>query len=145
MSRWIHIIAPTCPMQIGKRPHDASMLISDLNHQLKSTNLLVESLLFELTHFQQPIATNKTIELSKFNYDDVGIGLSDEAKLVINPHKLPLGYSPMIGLDELYPPVGGGCLKYQEELMQDMTQRKKGVCDEVLGSTNCAVLVNHTT
>ncbi|KAF2310148.1 hypothetical protein GH714_006750 [Hevea brasiliensis] len=43
--------------------------------------------------------------------------------LAVDPHKLPLGYSPRMGSGEVYTSMGAGCLKYQEELSQYMNTR----------------------
>ncbi|KDP32451.1 hypothetical protein JCGZ_13376 [Jatropha curcas] len=48
--------------------------------------------------------------------------------LAIAPHKLPLGYSPRTGSDEIYPPLGAGCLRYQEELTKYMSYEIGGEC-----------------
>ena len=42
----------------------------------------------------------------KLGYDiDSSIHIPDELMLAIDPHKLPLGYSPQMGSDEVYPLV----------------------------------------
>ncbi|KAH7837474.1 hypothetical protein Vadar_014297 [Vaccinium darrowii] len=100
--------------------------IAELTQQLKFTNLIVKALLTDLPHLRSPALTsqiggNSTI-LDYIN------SLSHETKLAIGPHKLPLGYSPRMGSDELYPPVGGSCLKYKDELSQYMTYTVGGEC-----------------
>lgn len=44
----------------------------------------------------------------------------DKLTLLMGHHKLPLGYSSRMGSSEVYPPVGVGCFKYQEELSHYM-------------------------
>lgn len=86
--------------------------ISDLRRKLATTTSLIESLLVELTSLRE---SEKTTQGTEF------LNLSDEAKLAIGPHKLPLGFSPRSGSDNVHPPVGGGCLKFPQELTQYMT------------------------
>ena len=54
--------------------------------------------------------------------------------LAIGPHKLPLGYSPQMGSDEVYPPIGAGWFKFPKELVQYMTYDIGDQCpvDDVL-------------
>ncbi|OAY46640.1 probable methyltransferase At1g29790 [Manihot esculenta] len=104
------------------------LLIAELHQKLNSTNLLVEALLIELSSNQhESLADQKMSRLMKFS-DKSGIAVSDELMMAVSPHKLPLGYSPRVGSDEVYPPVGAGCLKYQEELSQYMTYEAGGEC-----------------
>ncbi|XP_059644621.1 probable methyltransferase At1g29790 [Cornus florida] len=99
--------------------------ISDLQQQLKSTNLLIDALLNELTHLHNPTPTSPT----NFNYDNAVMStLPKEVRLAIGPHKLPLGYSPRMGSGEVYPPFGGGCLMLQSELQQYMSYDIGGEC-----------------
>lgn len=53
---------------------------------------------------------------------------NNELKLAIGPQKLPLGKAPTTGLDDLYPAVGAGCLRLQEELAQYLTYDIGGEC-----------------
>ena len=71
----------------------------------------------------------------KLGYDiDSSIHIPDELMLAIDPHKLPLGYSPQMGSDEVYPLVRVGCFKFPEELVQYMTYNIGDQCpvDDVL-------------
>ncbi|KDP32455.1 hypothetical protein JCGZ_13380 [Jatropha curcas] len=97
------------------------LLLDELHHKLNSTNLLVQALLMELS--KQPVKDSDDNN-DKFIID----GFSDEVMLAIAPHKLPLGYSPRTGSDEVYPPVGAGCLRYQEELTKCMSYEIGGEC-----------------
>ncbi|WCJ32424.1 S-adenosyl-L-methionine-dependent methyltransferases superfamily protein [Euphorbia peplus] len=107
---------------------DTHLLISDLNHKLNSTNLLVQALLIEISNLQ-PTDHQSLYERFKLSDDKYAhLGLSGELLLAIGAHKLPLGYSPRTGSDEVYPPVGAGCLRYQEDLIQYMTYQVGGEC-----------------
>ncbi|KAA8545372.1 hypothetical protein F0562_020156 [Nyssa sinensis] len=102
--------------QLNTTRHDLAASrsqIADLKRQLKFTNLLLEALLIK-------IKTNKTTESTKVNYDD--------ASTAVGSHKLPLGFSPRMGSDEVYPSVGGGCLRFQDELTQYMSYNVGGEC-----------------
>ncbi|XP_071937515.1 probable methyltransferase At1g29790 [Coffea arabica] len=103
---------------------------SDLQQHLKASNILTKSLLTELSRLNAAIdqhSSSKEVS-SIFSFDDLLSDLSTEAKLGMGPQKLPLGYSPRSGSDELYPSVGGGCLRYKEELAQYMTYKIGGEC-----------------
>lgn len=106
-------------------------IVVELQQQLKSTNLLVQALLIELTreheHSTEKVKSILPGVISRLT-DDLTIGLPDEVKLAIGPHKLPLGYSPRMGSDEVIAPVGGGCFKFQDELMKYMTYEIGGEC-----------------
>ncbi|EEF42997.1 ATRAD3, putative [Ricinus communis] len=103
----------------------STLLISDLHQKLNSTNLLVEALLIELTSAQQ----HEKLAQLPVKYPDVsGVDFSDEVTLSIGPHKLPLGYSPRMGSDEVHAPAGAACLRYQEDLTKYMTYEVGGVC-----------------
>ncbi|KAG6491630.1 probable methyltransferase At1g29790 [Zingiber officinale] len=54
--------------------------------------------------------------------------LTGELKLVVGPHKFPLGYNPNIGSDELYPVLGTSCRRYEEELVKYMSYEVGGEC-----------------
>ncbi|XP_065851305.1 probable methyltransferase At1g29790 [Euphorbia lathyris] len=104
------------------------LLINDLNQKLNSSNLLVEALLIEISNIQQ---TSHQSLYEKFQLSDDkndNLRLSGELLLAIGAHKLPLGYSPRTGSDEVYPSVGAGCLKYQDDLIQYMTYQVHGEC-----------------
>ncbi|XWS11559.1 hypothetical protein CRYUN_Cryun37aG0008600 [Craigia yunnanensis] len=103
-------------------------LIAELHHKINSTNLLVQALLIELTRERKPSVEKESEAVRSVN-DVFGIAASsDELRLAILPHKLPLGYSPRMGSDEIYPLVGAGCLRFQEELAQYMTYDIGGEC-----------------
>ncbi|KAK4378756.1 hypothetical protein RND71_000618 [Anisodus tanguticus] len=87
-----------------------------LNQQLKSTSQLVNELLAQLNILNQSI--NRTNDSTLLNFNDLLDDLSNEAKLALGPHKLPLGYAS----------VGGGCLSYKEDLAQYMTYRVGKEC-----------------
>ncbi|KAH8509915.1 hypothetical protein H0E87_007724 [Populus deltoides] len=93
-------------------------LIAEFHKKLNSTNLFVEALLTELRSRHEGL-TEK--EKGSDPMKLLNAAMSDEVMLVVGPHKLPLGYSPRMGSDEVYPPVGGACLRYQKELAQYMT------------------------
>ncbi|TXG53543.1 hypothetical protein EZV62_018799 [Acer yangbiense] len=105
-------------------------IILELQQQLNSTNLLVQAMLIELTtrqHHHQ--GTSRKLSLfDKFIRGDLSSGLTDEVRLAIGSHKLPLGYSPRSGSDEVITPVGAGCLKFQDELVQYMAYEVGGEC-----------------
>lgn len=72
-------------------------------------------------------STNFSAVMSKLS-DDLTVGFPDEVKLAVGPHKLPFGYSPRIGSDEMIAPVGAGCLKFHDELLKYMTYDIGGEC-----------------
>ncbi|KAL0335339.1 UNVERIFIED_CONTAM: hypothetical protein Sradi_4745800 [Sesamum radiatum] len=109
--------------------------IADLQKELRSAHSLVEELVGQLSRLNGAIdqASNPT----KLTYDDLLDDVSDEAKLAIGPHKLPLGYTPRMGSDEVYSSVGGGCLNHKEDLRKYMSYQVGGECpvDDVLAQT----------
>ena len=98
-------------------------LIAKLHQKLSSTNLLSQARLIELIRQHDELSsTNLVHESIKLCYDiDSSIHIPDELMLAIGNHKLPLGFSTHMGSDEVYPPVGVGCFKFPEELVQYMT------------------------
>ncbi|KAI9184782.1 hypothetical protein LWI28_001006 [Acer negundo] len=73
-------------------------------------------MLFELTtrqhHHQE---TSRKLSLfDKFVRGDLSFGLTDEVRLAIGSHKLPLGYSSRSGSDEVITPVGADQTKKQQ-------------------------------
>lgn len=102
----------------------AQTLISELQHKINSTNLLLQALLIELTrdHKQQqllptPTATEKlTISSQQQKPDPDANWMRDELKLAIG-----------VGLG-LHSPLGAECFKFQEELIQYMTYEVGGEC-----------------
>ncbi|MED6219846.1 hypothetical protein PIB30_039505 [Stylosanthes scabra] len=108
-------------------------LLSDLHHRLNSTNLLVQALLIDLTTRQQQEKQYSGLKLGSSNNDDGESSSNEELNLAIGPYKLPFGYSPRIGSDEIHSPVGAACLRFQDELNQYMSYDIGGEClvDEV--------------
>ncbi|GMH23852.1 hypothetical protein Nepgr_025695 [Nepenthes gracilis] len=100
---------------------------SGLYEKLTSTNLLVQSLLIELARLGELSDSNKFGKLENFNHALAG-EVSRELGLAIGPQKLPLGYSPKTGTDEVYPAFGAGCLPYKDELAQYMSYKVGGEC-----------------
>ncbi|KAJ6711197.1 S-ADENOSYL-L-METHIONINE-DEPENDENT METHYLTRANSFERASE SUPERFAMILY PROTEIN [Salix purpurea] len=80
-------------------------LIAEMHKKLNSTSSLVEALLTELSSRHGGL-TEK--EKGSDPVKSLNAATSDEVMLVTGPHKLPLGYSPRMGSDEVYPPVGVG-------------------------------------
>ncbi|CAN4110816.1 unnamed protein product [Withania somnifera] len=97
-----------------------------LHQQLKSTDQIVGELTAQLNILNQSI--NRKTDSSLLNFKDLLDHFPNEAKLALGPHKLPLGYSPNVGADEVYASVGGGCLSYKEDLAQYMTYRVGKEC-----------------
>ncbi|WOL01313.1 hypothetical protein Cni_G10029 [Canna indica] len=83
-------------------------LAADLQRRLAVTNSLLQTLL---------------AEVSRAREDDVAAAdeLSGELKLAMGPHKLPLGFTSNLDTDELYPALGAGCFKFQDELVEYMS------------------------
>ncbi|KAL3538427.1 hypothetical protein ACH5RR_001793 [Cinchona calisaya] len=102
--------------------------ISDLQQHLKASNILTKSLLTQLSQLNGAIDQHSSLAALSFGYNDLLADLPSEAKLGIDAHKLPLGYSPRSGSNELYSSVGGGCLRYKEELAKYMTYKIGGEC-----------------
>ncbi|CAI9101456.1 OLC1v1038786C1 [Oldenlandia corymbosa var. corymbosa] len=106
--------------------------ISDLQEHLKATNILSKSLQEQLTEFKEAIDEHPLsgVSFTQINpsYNELLNGLSPEAKRAMGPHKLPLGYYSRVGSDELYPSVGGACLKYKDELEEFMKYEVGGEC-----------------
>ncbi|XP_027338245.1 uncharacterized protein LOC113852204 [Abrus precatorius] len=112
-------------------------LLSELQHRLNSTNLLVQALLIDLIREQDEQSNSvdqNQLTLKLGNDGSTTIVTSDELTSALGPHKLPFGYSPRIGADEIHTPVGAACLKFHEELNQYMTYEIGGECpiDDVL-------------
>lgn len=95
-------------------------LIAELHARLNSTNLLVQALLVELARQQEQKDDQPLNDFIKID--------NDELVRAIGPHKLPLGHSPRTGSDEIYPSVGAGCLRFQEELSRYMKYDIGGEC-----------------
>lgn len=87
--------------------------ISSLQRRLATTNSLLETLLTDLGKAQRDNSPPE--ELEGWQHE-----LTGELKLAVGPHKLPLGFNPNIGSDELYPPLGTSCRRLQGEVEQYM-------------------------
>ncbi|KAJ1420952.1 S-adenosyl-L-methionine-dependent methyltransferase [Sesbania bispinosa] len=112
-------------------------LLSELQHRLNSTNLLVQALLIDLTRQQDKqsnSADQNPVSVKLGNDDSITTATSGELTIALGSHKLPFGHSPRIGSDEIHMPVGTACLKFHEELNQYMTYDIGGECpiDDVL-------------
>lgn len=92
-----------------------------LHLRLATSNALLETLLTDLGKAQQENSPPEALEGWQHE-------LSGELKLAVGPHKLPLGFTPNIGSDELYPALGTACRRYQDELEQYMTYNVGGEC-----------------
>ncbi|XXG39415.1 hypothetical protein AAC387_Pa01g0378 [Persea americana] len=93
--------------------------IVELKKKLATATSLLETLLSELAHFREDPSTNT---------GDWGGELSSELKLLVGPHKLPLGFSPNMGTDDIHPPMGAGCHKFLDDLNQYMSYDAGGEC-----------------
>ncbi|CAN0910144.1 Probable methyltransferase At1g29790 [Linum grandiflorum] len=115
---------------------ESNSVIVALHHRLNSTNLLLQSLLIELTsrstasEQQLPAvgATGNAAATARQLIANLFETGEEEVKLAIGAHKLPLGYSPRSGSDEIDSPVGAGCLNHPKELAQYMTYDVGGTC-----------------
>ncbi|KAK1276583.1 hypothetical protein QJS04_geneDACA016787 [Acorus gramineus] len=103
----------------------AQSQISSLSRRLKVSNSLSESLLVELGRFNLANNNNPSEPDPNSGWRDELFG---ELKLAVGPHDLPLGHSPNIGSDKLYPQLGHACLHHQEDLIQYMTYDIGGGC-----------------
>ncbi|PON38677.1 Methyltransferase type [Parasponia andersonii] len=99
-------------------------LIAELNEKLNSSNLLVQALLVELARKNNE-GSSSTGQVWEYFIEQTG---NIEVKLAVGPHKLPLGKAPTTGSDDVYPTVGAGCLRLQEELAQYLTYDIGGEC-----------------
>ncbi|CAL1353142.1 unnamed protein product [Linum trigynum] len=104
-------------------------VITDLLHRLNSTNLLLQSLLIELsTRRSTNSEDDNDVHQSITTARQLIMNLPREVQLAMGPHKLPLGFHPRTGSDEIHPPVGAGCLNYPKELEQFLTYEVGGEC-----------------
>ncbi|CAL9062700.1 unnamed protein product, partial [Musa banksii] len=92
-----------------------------LSRRLSTTNTLLETLLTDVGKARRDEAAEQDLEGWAHQ-------LTGELKLAVGPHKLPLGYTPNLGSDELYPTLGTACRRYQEELTQYMSYEVGGEC-----------------
>ncbi|XP_030473604.1 probable methyltransferase At1g29790 [Syzygium oleosum] len=100
--------------------------IAELHQRLTSANALIESLLTELTRFNEQ---RRSSDDSSYRTDLFSAtNMPEELRLAIGPHKLPLGHSPRVGSDVVLPPVGAACLMFKEELAQYMSYEVGAEC-----------------
>lgn len=101
--------------------------VSDLHRRLITTNSLLDKLMSELGLIHGD--RSKPEDLDGWRDE-----LSGELKLAVGPHKLPFGFTPNLGSDELYPSLGGACRNFPDELAQYMTYEVSGECpsDDVI-------------
>ncbi|KAJ0972193.1 hypothetical protein J5N97_020152 [Dioscorea zingiberensis] len=95
--------------------------MADLRRRLMTSNSLLETLLTEIGKAQKEKALPE-------ESDGWQRELTGELKLVVGPHKLPLGFTSNLGTDEIYPTLGTACRRYQEELMHYMSYQVGGEC-----------------
>ncbi|KAM0946466.1 putative S-adenosyl-L-methionine-dependent methyltransferase [Dioscorea sansibarensis] len=93
----------------------------ELRRRLMTSNSLLETLLTEFGKAQREKALPE--ESDGWRHE-----LSGELNLVVGPHKLPLGFTPNLGTDEIYPALGTACRRHQEDLMQYMSYQIGGEC-----------------
>ncbi|WOK96514.1 hypothetical protein Cni_G05221 [Canna indica] len=92
-----------------------------LNQRLSTANSLLETLLADLGQGHRQAVPEQDLATWAAQ-------LTGELKLAVGPHKLPLGYTPNLGSDELYPVLGTACRRFQDELVQYMTYEVGGEC-----------------
>lgn len=107
---------------------DTRFELENLGQKLKSANSLIETLSAQLSRVN--IDIRETSKEKHFVYDDLLADISDEAKLSLGYHKLPLGFTPQLGSDKVNPSVGGACLKYKDDLSKYMSYVIGGECPE---------------
>ncbi|XP_072999832.1 probable methyltransferase At1g29790 [Typha latifolia] len=95
-------------------------LSAELYKRLGVANSLLETIIAEMG--QEKAKDN--VESS----DGWQRDLDGELKLAVGPHKLPLGYTPNLGTDEMYPVLGSECRRFQDELIQYMSYQAGGEC-----------------
>ncbi|XP_075518315.1 putative methyltransferase At1g29790 [Primulina tabacum] len=100
--------------------------LENLGQKLKSANSLIKTLSVQLSRVN--IDVRETSKEKHFVYDDLLADISDEAKLSLGSHKLPLGFTPQMGSDKVYPSVGGACLKHKDDLSNYMSYVIGGDC-----------------
>ncbi|XP_077224584.1 putative methyltransferase At1g29790 [Tasmannia lanceolata] len=105
--------------------------LAHLHNQLTTSNSLLRTLLIEVGRVRDSDSAPDHVEELVAKNSGTWRG---DLKLVVGPHKLPLGYSPNIGSDKLYPTLGAACLRYQDELTRYMTYKVGGECpaDDVM-------------
>ncbi|KAG6488549.1 hypothetical protein ZIOFF_049795 [Zingiber officinale] len=97
--------------------------VSQLSKLLATANSLLETTLTDIGKAHREEEESPDEDLEKW-----ARRLTGELKLVVGPHKFPLGYNPNIGSDELYPVLGTSCRRYEEELVKYMSYEVGGEC-----------------
>jgi hypothetical protein len=107
------------------RLSDSQSQLLALRSQLSTANSLLETLIADTTRLDPGLKNKPTGMWAREP--------SEELKLAMGPHKLPLGFTPNIGSDELYPTLGQACHKFQDEVEQYLDYTVGGECpsDEV--------------
>jgi SAM-dependent methyltransferase len=102
----------------------------------------------ELVHLHNHLATaNSLVEMllgNKANASNMAVAgdeqkqvgaerlwrweLTDELKLAVGPHKLPLGFTQNLGADQLFPALGQACHRFPDELERYMNYKPGGEC-----------------
>lgn len=104
---------------------------------LFSTNLFtlfLSSTCYSSCSFQPFFATTTAAESSSDDVSKITLNLPPEFNTFTSGQKLPLGYKADIGSDTIYPPVGGPCTHFPDELRRYMSYKVNGSCpdDELL-------------
>ncbi|ERM99805.1 uncharacterized protein LOC18427844 [Amborella trichopoda] len=105
--------------------------LSDLRTHLHTSNTLLDTLLSEIARLRDSLPSSHAQDNSNDDDDDPLFGwgeLMPEMKVVVAPHKLPLGYSHAFGTDEIVPPIGHACRLFKSELRQYMSYKVGGEC-----------------
>nr|CAD1836958.1 unnamed protein product [Ananas comosus var. bracteatus] len=106
----------------------AESLLSSLTSQCSDSSSLLQKLLSELGRVHRDKSPASSSAAADDRYDGWPEEPRGELKLAVGPHKLPLGFTPNIGADELFPPLGFACRIYQEEVQQYMTYEVGAEC-----------------
>ncbi|XP_010930346.1 probable methyltransferase At1g29790 [Elaeis guineensis] len=88
--------------------------LADLHRRLSASSSLLETLLNELGKAHGDKTPSD--ELDGWQKE-----LSGELKLAVGPYKLPLGSTPNLGTDKLYPTLGSPCRRFQVDLTEYMS------------------------
>nr|XP_010930345.1 uncharacterized protein LOC105051544 [Elaeis guineensis] len=88
--------------------------LAELHRRLSTSNSLLETLLDELGKAHGDKTPSQ-------NLDGWQNELSRELKLAVGPHKLPRGFTPLLGTRELYPTLGSPCRRFQADLTDYMS------------------------
>ncbi|KAJ4783247.1 S-adenosyl-L-methionine-dependent methyltransferases superfamily protein [Rhynchospora pubera] len=102
------------------RLSDSQSQLSALRNQLSTANSLLETLIADTKRSDQDSNNKQTGMWAREP--------SEELKLAMGPHKLPLGFTPNLGSDELFPTLGQACHKFQDELEKYLDYPVGGVC-----------------